>query len=287
MRPTTLERLASRVTRHQRPHKDVAITFDDGYADNLRYAKPALERADVPATVYVVSGHVGAEEEFWWDELERIVLQPGRLPERLDVALPDGACVAELGDSAVFTEHDATKHRGWQAYRTEEPTPRHALYRRLWSRLQSMAEPARREALMTLRRWAGDDGRPRSAHRTMTRAEIAMLAAGGLIEIGGHTATHAKLNTLPPEEQQNEIARGKRDLEDVIGMPLRGFAYPHGLYSDDTPRLVRECGFQAACTTWTSTVWRGSDPYLLPRVMVQNWDGEEFARRLTGWLRTA
>ncbi|HZS11561.1 MAG TPA: polysaccharide deacetylase family protein [Nitrospirales bacterium] len=286
-RPTTLERLASRIARHQRPHKDIAITFDDGYADNLRYAKPALERADLPATVFVVSGHVGAEKEFWWDELERILLQPGRLPARLDVTLPDGACIADLGDAALFTEDDVVKHRDWQAYRTEEPTPRHALYRRLWSRLQSMTGPARETALATLRDWAGDEGQPRSTHRTMTRAEIAILAAGGLIEIGAHTATHAKLNTLPPAEQRDEIARGKRELEAVTGAPLHSFAYPHGLYSDDTPRLVRESGFQSACTTWPSTVWRRSDPFLLPRFMAQNWDGEEFARRLTDWLRTS
>lgn len=45
----------------------VAVTFDDGYADNLRAAKPALSRLGIPATVYVVSGWLG--QRFWWDEL--------------------------------------------------------------------------------------------------------------------------------------------------------------------------------------------------------------------------
>jgi len=48
----------------------VAVTFDDGYEDNLRVALPALERADVPATVFVVSNELG--REFWWDGLTRL-----------------------------------------------------------------------------------------------------------------------------------------------------------------------------------------------------------------------
>jgi peptidoglycan/xylan/chitin deacetylase (PgdA/CDA1 family) len=48
----------------------VAITFDDGYEDNLRVALPALEREDLPATVFVVSDGLAAE--FWWDRLTRL-----------------------------------------------------------------------------------------------------------------------------------------------------------------------------------------------------------------------
>jgi peptidoglycan/xylan/chitin deacetylase (PgdA/CDA1 family) len=53
----------------------VAITFDDGYADNLHEAARLLEKYDTPATFFVATGYIGGVLEFWWDELERLVFQ--------------------------------------------------------------------------------------------------------------------------------------------------------------------------------------------------------------------
>lgn len=51
----------------------VAITFDDGYADNALAAAPLLEKRDAPATVFVVAGAVGSGRAFWWDRLAALV----------------------------------------------------------------------------------------------------------------------------------------------------------------------------------------------------------------------
>jgi peptidoglycan/xylan/chitin deacetylase (PgdA/CDA1 family) len=67
------------------PRRSLAITFDDGYVDNLTETKPLVEKHDVPSTVFVVSGYVGAGRRFWWDELERICVLPRTLPQRLDL----------------------------------------------------------------------------------------------------------------------------------------------------------------------------------------------------------
>ena len=50
--------------------RTVVITFDDGYRDNLVVAKPLLEEHGLPATVFVTTGYVGSDRDFWWDELE-------------------------------------------------------------------------------------------------------------------------------------------------------------------------------------------------------------------------
>jgi peptidoglycan/xylan/chitin deacetylase (PgdA/CDA1 family) len=56
-----------------RPKVTVAITFDDGYADNFHNAAPLLKKYETPASFFITTGYIGGVREFWWDELERIV----------------------------------------------------------------------------------------------------------------------------------------------------------------------------------------------------------------------
>ena len=61
----------------------VAITFDDGYADNFIIAKPLLEKYELPATFFIPSINIGQQKEFWRDELEQaqhVVAPAGSVP---------------------------------------------------------------------------------------------------------------------------------------------------------------------------------------------------------------
>lgn len=60
------------------PYENYAlITFDDGYANNLR-ALPILERHKVPAVFFVSCGHVVSGRSFWWDVVYRELMRRGR-----------------------------------------------------------------------------------------------------------------------------------------------------------------------------------------------------------------
>ena len=84
--PASLSGLAEALESGRRP-AGVVLTFDDGYGDNLHEALPLLERYDWPATVFVTTGYVGGAREFWWDELERILLVPSQLPDTLSLTV--------------------------------------------------------------------------------------------------------------------------------------------------------------------------------------------------------
>ena len=62
------------LVRDQRGHGlKVAVTFDDGYADNALAAAPLLAAEDASATVFVVAGAVGSARAFWWDRLAALI----------------------------------------------------------------------------------------------------------------------------------------------------------------------------------------------------------------------
>jgi peptidoglycan/xylan/chitin deacetylase (PgdA/CDA1 family) len=79
-RPVALHALLDAVQRED-GRGCVAVTFDDGYADNYSAALPLLEKHGIPATFFVTSDPVETGREFWWDELERQVA-PARYLDR-------------------------------------------------------------------------------------------------------------------------------------------------------------------------------------------------------------
>jgi peptidoglycan/xylan/chitin deacetylase (PgdA/CDA1 family) len=265
----------------------VVLTFDDGYADNLHNAKPLLERYNIPATVFSTTGFTDDRREFWWDELERLLLQPGTLPERLSLNVNGNSYQWELGEAAHYSEDSFQRYCRWRAYADAPPTPRHYLYRVLWKLLNSAAEGEQRKVLDELLRWAGAEPVGRSTHRSLSPEEVTALARGELIEVGAHTVTHPALSTLSVASQQEEIQQSKVRLEEILDHPIASFAYPYGKrehYTTETVDIVREAGFACACSNFAGLVERSTDPFQLPRVVVANWKGEKFARWLSGWL---
>jgi peptidoglycan/xylan/chitin deacetylase (PgdA/CDA1 family) len=288
-RPLRLQHLAAALRDGKVPRRSVVVTFDDGYADNLYQGRPALERYDIPATVFIATGYLEQERGFWWDELESVFLGQGRLPQTLRLSIKRNTHQWDLGKVAHYDEDVSRQHSGWRAWEGA-PTARHSLYRSLWGLLQPLTEGERRMALDELMAWAGDCAGDRQARRALSVEEVAALAQGDLVEVGSHTVTHPVLSALPTARQQDEIRQSKANLEEVLARPVTSFAYPYGArsnYTDETVAIVRQEGFNCACSTLEGFVDQGADPYQLPRVQVQDWDGEEFARRLWLWLEGA
>lgn len=266
------------------PNNAVVITFDDGYADNLWNAKPLLERYEVPATVFTTAGYVGQNENFWWHDLEHMLLQPKVLPSVLNLSVKGKIHTWELNEAVCYSQADFNRHRRWHVLTEDCPTQRHQVYRTLCELLRPLSHGERHGVLTELAAWAGADLVERSDHRALTSKELAELTRGGLVEVGAHTMTHPVLSALTVEAQRVEISGSKHRLEEVLRQPVTSFAYPYGRPSDynaDTVRLVRDAGFDCACSNVPGLVTRKNDPYQLPRFVVRDWDGEEFARRLS------
>lgn len=239
----------------------VAITFDDGYADNALGALPILEETGVPATFFISTGAIGTDQEFWWDELERIFLGEWAFPERF-----------ELDDS-----------RFGRTWPTGTVAERHVLFEALLRLMKEVDALKREHWLMQLRRWAGAGKEWREFNRAMTVEELQRLCQSRLATIGAHAITHTPLSSLPAAEQRKEIEGSKKQLESWLGREIRVFSYPFGSrrdYTQETVDLCREVGFAKAAANFPGQTHRWTDPYQIPRLVVRNWPVEVFAKHL-------
>lgn len=271
----------------QLPQRAVIVTFDDGYADNLQNAKPLLEQYDVPATVFVTAGYVGGEREFLWDALDNVLLQPRPLPGTLRLSLGGNTYEWEFGDALEYDEQLYQRHRYWHMLDRDDPTPRHRLYRHLFQLLRQLPSDQHQEVIDKLASWADAETTARPTHRVLTQDEVVQLANGRLVEVGAHTMTHPVLSALPTSVQRSEIQQSKTYLEELLGTSVVSFAYPFGSRTDYTAKTVaavRNAGFLCACSNYADIVWRGSDPFQLPRILVRDWTGDGLDRLLRGWI---
>jgi len=56
------------------PERAVALTFDDGYVDNLAVVAPILRKHELPATFFLTTRWLDDRGEYWWDLLERVTV---------------------------------------------------------------------------------------------------------------------------------------------------------------------------------------------------------------------
>jgi peptidoglycan/xylan/chitin deacetylase (PgdA/CDA1 family) len=268
------------------PDQSIVITFDDGYADNLYEAKPLLEKHGIEATVFLVTGCIGTNRQFWSDELETLLLHPGQLPGTFRLEINETVFEKELQEGSQYTEEAYERFRSWKASESP-PTKRHSFYYWLWEQLRPFPDELRRGAIDELWDWAGVQPPSNFLRRALTQNEVRSLCNEGLIEIGSHTETHPRLASIRFENQRVEINQSKAILEELTGKHLESFAYPYGWHGDYTPEsvaLVKIAGYTGACTTIPAVANEKSDPFQLPRMQVQNWNGDEFENHLQDWF---
>lgn len=260
----------------------VAITFDDGYADNAEVALPLLAKHDIPTTFYLSSGFVGSTREQLQDELERLLLLSQQCPDQLQLTVGGKAHSWDMR-SRVSADKSGSPISGWDMESGTYPTPRHLAYREIHTLMRALSPAERDEALEQLRCQCGDPGQARSSHRAMSWDQARQMAACELTDLGAHTVNHPFLSSLSPKMQLDEILKSKKMLEAQTGRPVSSFAYPYGTrqsYTLETVDVVKELDFKNACSNFRGHIGRATDPFQIPRFVVRDWDGDEFSRQL-------
>ncbi|PZV27797.1 MAG: polysaccharide deacetylase [Snowella sp.] len=283
--PLSLQQLVKALGENRIPERAVVVTFDDGYADNFYHAKPLLEKYNIPATFFISTGYIGQNREFWWDELERLILQPKKLPEKLRLTIGGNVYQWNLDQAANYTEEDCQRDRTCKTWKAK-PGSRLFFYYSIWQVLRSLLKEERQKILDEILEWAVAEPTPRATHRSLLPEELSALAEGELVEIGAHTVTHPFLSAQSITLQRDEIKQSKIDLEQMINRPVTSFSYPFGDRSAETIEIVKNCGFNCTCSTDQDIIWPKSDHFQLPRFDAENWDKKQFENQLLKWFNS-
>jgi len=239
----------------------VAITFDDGYADNVLEALPILEDIGVAATFFVSTGTIGTRHEFSWDELERIILGQTDYPARFNLKNDD-------------------QEKNWPTANSQQ---RQAMYNDLLPLIQRLPLKQREQWLGELRDWAGLNQGGREANRPLTHDELRLLGQSLWATIGAHTVTHTPLSVLSADEQRSEILSSRQYLEDFLQKKITVFSYPFGEkrdYNAHSVQICREAGFIRVAANFPGQAHSWTDPFQIPRQLVRNWDVDTFAKAM-------
>jgi peptidoglycan/xylan/chitin deacetylase (PgdA/CDA1 family) len=260
--PLSLGELVNSLKADNLPSRAVALTFDDGYSDILYNAKPILDELNIPFTVFAVSGYLG--QEFWWDELGRMVL---------DASSPTGELMLRV----------KTQEYKWDLSNKADYAKRHRALLSIFRVLRSLPESLRQEQLEHIRSWAQIDSDRSTFARCLTSEELGSLIQGGLVDIGAHGSSHTDLTVLSPDQYGSEIKKSKDYLEGILGKPIICFSYPNGSFTQRIIKKVREANYHYACTSYNDVVWRGSKLFTLPRFWIPEINGRQFYRWLKRW----
>ncbi len=237
--PEAIERLNT----NDLPERAMAITFDDGYADNHSVAAPILRRFGLPCTFFVATGYL--DGGCMWNDVIVSALRDTRQTSLSlqGMALDEGERMLSLcsvAERRLAVDHLILLSKYMPADR------RQAFVDAVADRLE-VASPN---------------------HLMMTSDQVRQLDRMGF-GVGAHTRTHPILARLDRVAARCEIESCKADLENLLGHEVAHFAYPNGKrgtdYNDETVAVVREAGFHAALTTNPGVSMSTTDRFQLPR----------------------
>lgn len=221
----------------------VAVTFDDGYADNAEIAAPILEESGLRGTFFITTGFIEQGEPLWYDRAadswKRTSIEHRRV---LMDELQGGRTIQKNNRAAIPTIH------AWMAgLKSANPKIRNDFV----SKVESLADGSIDQEL----------------YRPMTRRQITQLHKN-THEIASHTVSHPILTQLDKNQLRVELKGSSEKLREWTGSTTAGFCYPNGDVDFRVEKTTKEAGYGYACTTQTGMNQPGNNMLHLSRLSI-------------------
>jgi peptidoglycan/xylan/chitin deacetylase (PgdA/CDA1 family) len=230
------------------PPRAFAVTFDDGFENNLSVAAPVLADERVPATFYVTTNFVEHNLMSWIDQIELCLetTRVGRLKLPWE-ATPRG--IASTTDRIKALDEIRTHVKSDPAVHVD------TLVEEICEQCDRPVTASTSDPLDQKLSW--DQVRELSNHELFT--------------VGGHSHTHANLAFLDRPTLQVEIDTSLELLHRKAGVGPRHYSYPEGLahcYNREVVTELRSRGVICCPTAIEGVNLPGEDLFELRRVAV-------------------
>ena len=225
-------------------NRSICLTFYDGYFDNCSEALPLLEKYQIPATIFVCTGNIGTENEFWWDMLENLLL----------------------------SKED--KYLTWNAL----SDVRDEVLDRYLNLQESLKILNIKDAKSIFEQF-GPNQEPRKNYRSLNSDELKKLESSPLITLGAHTQNHYSLGKIDFALAQEEIYTSVIDIRSHTTSIRLPFSYPFGGDSDcraDLEGVFEKAGIDGVFINQFGIANHHTNIREIPRILVRNLTGEEF-----------
>jgi peptidoglycan/xylan/chitin deacetylase (PgdA/CDA1 family) len=222
----------------------VAVTFDDGFLDNVEVAAPVLHQYGIRAAFYLTVGLIGSSEAPWYSRVRWAVLTTKR-----------------------HSWNSSLHQREWDLSR---PAGRETALLAAYDACAPLVKEAQREAINTIQKELDVSPELPERRMMMNWEEAKSLSRAGHV-VGSHTITHPNVAYIKDDsELRSELVESKRVIEDQVGESVGHFSYPHPAltpqWNEKTVAATREAGYVSAVTTTKGPVRKGANPLALKRI---------------------
>lgn len=195
------------LTRSFDPNRlNVLLTFDDGYKNNQEILLPIIENLNLPVALFVTTN----THAFWMDLID--IFHAEKVPM-----------------DSIYSQFSITKklsNAGFKKWMIEQSRE---TIEQITERLFQLAPPV-------LDRYT-------EFWKLLSEKELAELAGNPLIFIGNHSVGHGNYAGMTMLDIEEDIKSAASYLTRTVGGDGFTFAYPFGLYTQETTETLKALGY--------------------------------------------
>lgn len=234
--------------------RTLALTFDDGWLDNYKYAYPLLREFDIHASIFLATGYIETMRSYWSDEVSATLIafnnQCAQYPEDSNGLLMKSGLSQDVLDllSSVFFKRTVCNSFGPDSLD-------HFL-----TLLKGKGRESRADIVSKMRNLLI---RP-IAERVdfLNWEQVREMQRSKIISFGSHSHAHEYSTELDDDSFSRDLKKSQ-DMLAFHGIePMSVFCYPGGYFDNNKQLVLSQLAY-----THALTVSRKSDLRALPKLI--------------------